>query len=60
MNTSPAEQMEYREDSRSTSTQQRLRELGIQLPMPPEPFGTYMEAEQMGILLFLSGMPLSM
>ena len=43
--------MEYREDSRSTSAEQRLRELGIQLPMPPEPFGTYLEAEQTGILL---------
>ena len=43
--------MKYREDFRSTSAEQRLRELGIQLPMPPEPFGTYLEAEQTGILL---------
>ena len=34
----------------------RLRELGINLPQPPEPFGTYVEAVQTGNLLFLSGM----
>jgi enamine deaminase RidA (YjgF/YER057c/UK114 family) len=33
-----------------------LRELGIQLPAPPEPFGTSVEAVQTGNLLFLSGM----
>src|SRR5579859_5666740 len=36
--------------------EQKLRELGIQLPAPPEPFGTYVEAVQTGNLLFLSGM----
>ena len=36
--------------------EQRLRELGVQLPAPPEPFGTYVEAVQTGNLLFLSGM----
>ena len=35
---------------------QRLKELGITLPAPPEPFGTYAEAVQTGNLLFLSGM----
>jgi len=33
-----------------------LKDLGIQLPVPPEPFGTYVEAVQTGNLLFLSGM----
>ena len=39
------------------SAEQRLRELGIELPAPPQPFGTYVEAAQAGNLLFLSGMP---
>jgi enamine deaminase RidA (YjgF/YER057c/UK114 family) len=38
------------------SAEQRLRELGIELPAPPQPFGTYVEAVQAGSLLFLSGM----
>ena len=33
-----------------------MRELGIKLPAPPEPFGTYVEAVQTGNLLFLTGM----
>ncbi len=44
------------EGSRPVSAEQRLKELGIKLPLPPEPFGTYMEAVQSGNLLFLSGM----
>ncbi len=44
------------EGSRPVSAEQRLKELGITLPVPPEPFGTYMEAVQSGNLLFLSGM----
>jgi enamine deaminase RidA (YjgF/YER057c/UK114 family) len=36
--------------------EQRLKELGIKLPPPPEPFGTYVEAVQTGNLLFLTGM----
>ena len=40
----------------NVSAEQRLRELGIQLPSPPEPFGAYVEAVQTGNLLFLSGM----
>ena len=36
--------------------EQRLKALGIELPVPPEPFGTYAEAVQTGNLLFLSGM----
>jgi enamine deaminase RidA (YjgF/YER057c/UK114 family) len=34
----------------------RLAKLGITLPAPPEPFGTYVEAVQTGNLLFLTGM----
>jgi len=45
-----------RNGSRPPSPEQRLKELGIQLPTPPEPFGTYQEAVQTGSLLFLSGM----
>jgi enamine deaminase RidA (YjgF/YER057c/UK114 family) len=40
----------------SMSAEQRLAELGIALPSPPEPFGAYVEAVQTGKLLFLSGM----
>jgi enamine deaminase RidA (YjgF/YER057c/UK114 family) len=36
--------------------EQRLKELAIELPAPPEPFGSYVEAVQTGNLLFLSGM----
>ncbi len=44
------------EGSRPAGAEQRLKELGIKLPTPPEPFGTYVEAVQTGNLLFLSGM----
>jgi enamine deaminase RidA (YjgF/YER057c/UK114 family) len=40
----------------TASAEQRLKELGIKLPSPPEPFGKYVEAVQTGNLLFLSGM----
>ena len=43
-------------DHPSPSAERRLRELGIALPAPPEPFGSYVEAVQTGSLLFLSGM----
>jgi len=42
--------------SAHTSADNRLKELGLDLPSPPEPFGTYVEAVQSGRLLFLSGM----
>src|SRR5467141_3118105 len=48
--------MVTRKDSRSASAEQRLKELGIKLPAPPEPFGPYAEAVQTGNLLFLTGM----
>ena len=38
------------------SAEQRLKDLGIKLPTPPEPFGAYAEAVQTGDLLFISGM----
>jgi enamine deaminase RidA (YjgF/YER057c/UK114 family) len=38
------------------TAEQRLEELAIELPGPPEPFGTYTEAVRSGNLLFLSGM----
>ncbi len=42
--------------SPSVSAEQRLKELNIALPAPPQPFGMYAEAVQTGNLLFLSGM----
>jgi enamine deaminase RidA (YjgF/YER057c/UK114 family) len=42
--------------SRPASAEQRLKEIGIKLPAPPEPFGTYAEAVHTGNLLFLTGM----
>jgi enamine deaminase RidA (YjgF/YER057c/UK114 family) len=44
------------EHSNPSGPEQRLRELGIKLPAPPDPFGTYVEAVQTGNLLFLTGM----
>jgi len=44
------------EHSGPEGAEQRLKELGIKLPAPPEPFGTYVEAVQTGKLLFLTGM----
>jgi enamine deaminase RidA (YjgF/YER057c/UK114 family) len=40
----------------TASAEQRLKEVGIALPAPPEPFGIYVEAVQTGNLLFLAGM----
>jgi enamine deaminase RidA (YjgF/YER057c/UK114 family) len=39
----------------STSPEQQLKELGIQIPLPPSPLGAYVEVVQSGNLLFLSG-----
>src|SRR3989454_9781687 len=44
------------EHSGPERAEQRLKELGIKLPEPPEPFGTYVEAVNTGKLLFLTGM----
>ena len=48
--------MVTRENDQPATAEQRLKELGIKLPAPPEPFGTYVEAVQTGDLLFLTGM----
>ena len=48
--------MVTRTDSQGVTPEQRLKELGIKLPVPPEPFGIYVEAVQTGNLLFLTGM----
>jgi enamine deaminase RidA (YjgF/YER057c/UK114 family) len=48
--------MVTQEHSPPATAEQRLTELGIKLPAPPEPFGTYVEAVQTGDLLFLTGM----
>src|SRR5271170_5287406 len=56
MSTNSRTRMVTSEGSRPASAEQRLRELGIKLPAPPEPFGTYAEAVQAGNRLFLSGM----
>src|SRR5215813_13850158 len=56
MNTNSKERMVTREGSRAVSAEQRLKDLGLTLPAPPEPFGSYVEAVQTGNLLFLTGM----
>lgn len=44
------------DNTKVSSAESRLRELGIDLPAPPQPFGIYVEAVQSGNLLFLTGM----
>src|ERR1700744_538999 len=39
----------------NTSAEQRLTDLGIKLPRPPNPLGAYVETVQTGNLLFVSG-----
>ena len=39
----------------NATAEERLRDLGIDLPRPPAPLGAYVEAVQTGSLLFLSG-----
>jgi enamine deaminase RidA (YjgF/YER057c/UK114 family) len=56
MTTNSQGQATSHEGSGSIHAEQRLKELDIKLPAPPEPFGTYVEAVQTGNLLFLSGM----
>src|SRR3989475_3925081 len=52
MNANPKTQLAPQESSYQGSAEQRLKELGIKLPAPPEPFGAYAEAVQTGNLLF--------
>jgi enamine deaminase RidA (YjgF/YER057c/UK114 family) len=56
MNANSKAQVVTLESPGTVSAEQRLKELGIKLPTPPEPFGSYAEAVQTGNLLFLSGM----
>jgi enamine deaminase RidA (YjgF/YER057c/UK114 family) len=56
MNSTLKEKKATREGSRPTGAEQRLKELGLDLPAPPQPFGIYAEAVQTGNLLFLTGM----
>jgi enamine deaminase RidA (YjgF/YER057c/UK114 family) len=56
MNTTVKKETIAREGAQPTSAEQRLKELRIDLPTPPQPFGIYVEAIQTGNLLFLTGM----
>jgi enamine deaminase RidA (YjgF/YER057c/UK114 family) len=40
----------------AAGAEQRLKDLGITLPPPPTPFGSYVEGVKIGNLLYLSGM----
>jgi enamine deaminase RidA (YjgF/YER057c/UK114 family) len=48
--------MVRRQSSAPHGAEQQIEKLGIELPVPPQPFGTYVEAVQTGRLLFLTGM----
>ena len=41
--------------SQNTTPEQRLRELGIELPPPPQPVGVYVPAVRTGNILFTAG-----
>jgi len=56
MNTDSKDEILDGNGSHLATAEQRLRQLGINLPVPPEPFGIYAEAVQTGNLLFLTGM----
>jgi enamine deaminase RidA (YjgF/YER057c/UK114 family) len=56
MNTDSKDKILRGDGSRLATAEQRLRELDINLPAAPEPFGIYAEAVQTGNLLFLTGM----
>jgi enamine deaminase RidA (YjgF/YER057c/UK114 family) len=56
MNTGRKEKISNDDNSRLVTAEQRLTQLGIKLPAPPEPFGIYVEAVQTGNMLFLTGM----
>jgi enamine deaminase RidA (YjgF/YER057c/UK114 family) len=44
------------DEAHANTAEQQVKNLGIKLPLPPEPFGTYVEAVRTGNLLFLTGM----
>src|SRR5260370_18567032 len=56
MNTSSNDPVMNHAAARQASAEQRLKELGITLPVPPNPFGIYAEAVQTRNLLSLTGM----
>ena len=56
MNSGSKDKILRGDGSRLATAEQRLRQLGIKLPPPPEPFGIYAEAVRTGNLLFLTGM----
>ena len=56
MNTGSKDKLLSGDGSGLATSEQRLRQLDIKLPAPPEPFGIYAEAVQTGKLLFLTGM----
>jgi enamine deaminase RidA (YjgF/YER057c/UK114 family) len=56
MNTDSKDKILGGNGSHLDTAEQRLSQLGIKLPAPPEPFGIYAEAVQTGNLLFLTGM----
>ena len=56
MKIDPERRSETSEGSPASGAEQRLKDLGIKLPVPPAPFGAYAEAVRTGNLLFLSGM----
>jgi enamine deaminase RidA (YjgF/YER057c/UK114 family) len=56
MNTDSKDEILGGNVSRLAAAEQRLSQIGIKLPAPPEPFGIYAEAVQTGNLLFLTGM----
>src|ERR1700730_10177730 len=56
MNTNSQLHTAASDSPRLASAEERLKELGMKLPSPPEPFGAYVEAVQTGNLLFVSGM----
>jgi enamine deaminase RidA (YjgF/YER057c/UK114 family) len=56
MSAQSSSQLAVSEVRRTAGVEQRLKELGVTLPTPPQPFGTYAEAVQSGNLLFLTGM----
>jgi enamine deaminase RidA (YjgF/YER057c/UK114 family) len=56
MDTGPKNKLLSGDGAHLATAEQRLTQLGIKLPEPPEPFGIYAEAVQTGNLLFLTGM----
>src|SRR5205807_5358039 len=52
MNTDSKDKILSGDGSRLATAEQRLRQLGIKLPAPPEPFRIYVEAVQTGNLSF--------